>query len=99
MAERISLDSLADLLRKAGHAHHEAFVEANAVHPEWPIWYAGYLQTKVWDRLGRIVTRSEWTYWLVGADRAFNAAGKPGEWPEFYARYILDDLSRPAGTS
>jgi hypothetical protein len=93
MAARITVEALADLISKTGHAHHEAFVESNAVHPEWPEWYAGYLQSKVWDRMGRIVTRSEWTYWLVGADKAYNAAGKPGDWPMFYARYILDNFS------
>jgi NAD(P)H-hydrate epimerase len=90
---QISVEVLSDLIRKTGHAHHEAFVSSNAVHPEWPEWYAGYLQARLWDRLGRIITRSELTYLIVGADKAFNAAGKPGEWPDFYARYILDNFS------
>ena len=58
--------------------------------PEWALFYAGYLQTRIWDRLGNVPTRSQLVHFLVNADRAFRATGKEYmEWPDFYAKLYL----------
>ena len=36
--------NLVDLFREAGHAHHAAFAATDGADPDWPIWYADYLQ-------------------------------------------------------
>ena len=81
------------LLRETGGRHHQAFISSNGVDPEWPLWYAGYLQTRMWDELGRLPSRSELVHLLVECDRAYQAADSPGEWPPFYAQRLLDALS------
>jgi NAD(P)H-hydrate epimerase len=84
---------ITDLLQEAGHHHHAAYLEAEGVDPEWALWYAGYMQTKLWDRTGTLPTRSRLVYLLVEADRAHAASGSDEAWPPFYARRILADLS------
>ena len=84
---------LAKLLEEAGKKHHAAFIKADGVDPEWALWYAGYVQSRFWDAAGRIPTRSELVYLLIGAERAHGASGDDGPWPPFYARYILAEFA------
>jgi len=91
MAEGIDERELARLIAATGRAHHAAFAASDGVDPDWASWYAGHLQATVWDRLGSVPTRSELTYLLVAADRAYASAdGDRGDWPTFYARFILE---------
>jgi NAD(P)H-hydrate epimerase len=84
---------LADLIEATGRAHHAAFAASDGADPDWAIWYAGHLQATVRDRLGSIPSRSELTYLLVAAERAYALAGDDrGEWPVFYARLILAEF-------
>jgi NAD(P)H-hydrate epimerase len=97
--ETITERELARLIAATGRAHHAAFKDSDGVDPDWALWYAGYLQATLWDRLGSVPSRSELTWLLVGADRAYRAvdetgdgepgAGGRGDWPTFYARLIL----------
>lgn len=92
MESKITQEALADLLRETGRRHHAAFIEAKAVDPEWAIWYAGYLQAHLWDRAGRLPTRSELVALLVRADREYTASDVDEPWPQYYARLILEAL-------
>lgn len=93
MAERrITHAELTELLREVGPRHHAAFAASDGVDPEWPMWYAGYLQAHLWDRAGRLPTRSELVHVLVRADREYRASGEAGPWPPFYARLLLAEL-------
>ena len=79
------------LLRRTGEAHHAAFAETDGGDPEWPSWYAAYLQAHLGDRLGTWLTRSELTYLLVRAERERQGAGAAAEpWPRAYARALLE---------
>jgi len=40
-------EQLVRLLRDAGSTHHKAFAATNGDNPEWPIWYAEFLQPKL----------------------------------------------------
>jgi NAD(P)H-hydrate epimerase len=82
---------LAELLARAGRAHHEAFAESDGVDPEWAAWYAGYLQAPLRERTGRWVSRSELTYLLVRAAREHGQG--VGPWPGAYARLIAAELA------
>jgi NAD(P)H-hydrate epimerase len=91
VTERIGEADLARLIAATGRAHHAAFAMSDGADPEWAEWYAAHLQATVWDRLGGIPSRSELTYLLVAAERAYGDAGDArGDWPHFYARFILD---------
>jgi NAD(P)H-hydrate epimerase len=95
MAEPIGQAELAEILRETGERHHAAFAASDGTDPEWALWYAGYLQARLWDRAGRLPTRSELVYLLVAAERAQIASGSDEPWPEAYARHILAELSSP----
>lgn len=83
---------LASLLRETGERHHAAFVTSDGVDPEWALWYATDLQARLWDGLGRIPTRAELCFLLVGAERAHRESGSDDPWPGAYARFILEGL-------
>ena len=81
-------DELAALLVETGHKHHEAYQESDGADPEWASWYAGYLQAHVWDRLGRLLSRSELTYLLIRGDREARESEDPSQWAVIYARLL-----------
>ncbi len=85
---------LAGLFMEAGEHHHVAFIESDGVDPEWPLFYAAYVQTKLWDQLGVLITRSELVYLLVGADLAIAAGEETGAWSEVYARRVTAYAAR-----
>lgn len=84
------LADLADLLRRAGHAHHQAYLTADGIDPDWAIWYAGYLQAHLGDRVGTVLSRSELVYRLVKAEKAHAGSGDGMSWPEFYAPILVE---------
>ena len=63
------------LFREAGPAHHEAFIDTDGTDPEWPLWYAEYLQERMSALLGQDVSTSELAHLIIGAeeDRAEHA--------------------------
>jgi len=93
MANTISETELAALLTETGHKHHQAYAESDGADPEWALWYAGYIQAKLWDGAGRLPGQSELIYLLVKADREFTASGDDGPWPRYYARLLLEALA------
>jgi len=85
----ISADELADLLVETGERHHRAYAEADGADPEWPLWYSGYLQARLWDRAGALPTRSRLVALLQSAEQRFGAATG---WQLHYAHHILAAL-------
>ena len=80
---------IADLLRETGEAHHAAFIDTDGADPDWPIWYAGYLQERLGRQLDRQLTRSELVFLLVTAEREHGAEAPAEPWPDFYAQVLL----------
>ena len=87
------IEDLADLLVETGHHHHQAYQDSDGVDPEWALWYAGYLQSRIWDRFGPVPTRSRLVHLLLAAEEDFGAADDPGPWPPHYARFIAGRLA------
>jgi NAD(P)H-hydrate epimerase len=83
---------LAALIQQTADRHHDAFIESDGADPDWALWYAPYLQAHLWDRTGRLPTRSELVFLLVGAERAHAASTTEDPWPETYARHLLAGL-------
>ena len=79
---------LAELFVETGQRHHAAFIDSDGVDPEWPMFYAAYVQTRLWDRLGVLLTRSELVHVLVAADVALSAGTATGEWSAVYAERL-----------
>jgi hypothetical protein len=88
MPEADLLQQLEELFREVQHAHHQAFIETDGVHPDWPIWYADYLLPRLGELLHARFTRSELVYLLVKveAERALEAPG--AKWYRYYARFF-----------
>lgn len=90
MEDQRAVAALSQLLRATAEAHHEAYLASDGVDPEWPIWYAGYLQAHLGGLLGPGVTRSELVELLRRAERAHADAADGSDWPLFYARVLLE---------
>ena len=58
---------------ETGKHHHKAYESSDGVDPKWVLFYAGYLQTRVCDRMGDVPTRIQLVHFLVNADEAFRA--------------------------
>ena len=95
MSNGISVEDLAKLFMETGKHHHKAYEASDGVDPEWALFYAGYFQTKIWDRLGDIPTRSRIIHFLLDADKQFQATDKEYmEWPAYYAKLYLEKNAR-----
>ena len=81
---------LAALLREAGRKHHNAFLATNGEDPDWPIWYANYLQLPISEQLGIDYTRSRLVYCLINADYEHEARAPESNWSDFYAEQMLE---------
>jgi hypothetical protein len=86
-------ERLASLFREAGSAHHKAFASTNGDDPEWPIWYAEFLQPKLNLLLSVQWTKSEVVYLLLRAEKERSALAQSPTWPEFYARLFIKQLA------
>lgn len=86
--DAITDEDLTDLLAETGRHHHAAFISSDGADAEWPLFYAAYLQTKLWDRLGVLLTRSEIIHVLVSSDEALRNGAERGPWPPVYARRL-----------
>lgn len=95
----ISDEELTELLAEAGRRHHEAFISSDGVDPEWPLFYAAYLQTRLWDGLGVLLTRSEIVHVLVASDEALRRGEEKGPWPPIYAQKLKSFALSKAGRS
>lgn len=81
---------LQELLVEAGRRHHEAFMATDGDDPEWPFWYAEYLEPRITKVLGTRPTRSRLVQCLLNAEEEHLSSGDGRPWSEFYARYILE---------
>ena len=88
MENQMTDEELVALLVETGRKHHEAYIESDGADPEWASWYAGYLQGHLWDRLGRILSRSEITNLLIRGDREARQNDDPSRWAVTYARLL-----------
>jgi hypothetical protein len=80
---------LEELFRETGEAHHQAYIETNGADPEWPLWYAGYLQERLGTFLEASFTKSELVYLLiwVANEQPLNAPG--ADWARYYADFFM----------
>ncbi len=81
---------LADLFRECGEAHHRAFVDNDGVDPDWPLWYADHLMSRLSKRLNARFSKSELVYLLLAADREREFRAPGADWPGYYAKFFYD---------
>jgi glutaredoxin len=92
MSDEVTVERLAALFKQTGEAHHEAFLDTDGDDPEWPLWYAKYLEDRLAPFLAAPLTRSRLVFCLIGADDEHRAADPDAPWPEYYARRFLECL-------
>jgi hypothetical protein len=80
---------LEELFHEASEAHHQAYIETDGADPEWPLWYADYLQDKLAPLLDATFTKSELVYMLilVANEQPLTAPG--ANWARYYAKKFL----------
>lgn len=88
-----TLENVTQLLQSAGPAHHQAYIETDGEDPEWPLWYANYLQADLNAAMGTNLTQSEIVYWLLHLDKEYRAKSPSEPWPIYYANILLNELT------
>lgn len=92
MSDEVKVERLAALFKQTGEAHHEAFLQTNGEDPEWPLWYAEYLEDRLAPFLAAPLTRSRLVFCLIETDDEHRARDPDAPWPEYYARRVLECL-------
>jgi len=87
-------EKLVELMRDAGRAHHAAFEATDGADPDWPLWYADYLQAPLFETLQVPFTKSRLVYCLMDADSERTARAPDSSWPELYANHVLGCFAR-----
>lgn len=77
------------LLREAGPAHHQAYIETDGDDPDWPIWYAGFLRDRLNALLDTALTKTQLIVLLVELDQLQRSEAPAADWTHFYAEQIL----------
>ena len=80
--------TLEQLFQNAGQAHHEAYIETDGYDPEWPQWYASYLDDKLPGVLKAKFTRSELIWLMVELDHRQKSEAPGGKWALFWAKEL-----------
>lgn len=84
---------LAQLLREAGAAHHQAFAHVNGEDARWPEWYARWLLPRVSGPLADESVEGL-ALLLAQLDEEHRTLPTGLPWPEHYARRLVSLAAR-----
>jgi glutaredoxin len=80
---------LTEVFTETEKAHHEAFSATDGNDPEWPLWYADYLQEPMSDILQTRFLKSSLIYCLMDADFEYKARELDVQWQKFYSDHFI----------
>ena len=83
------LEKMESLLTETAEAHHEAYADSDGVDPEWPLWYAGYLQERLRTLLEAELTKSELVYLLLRLEKRQALEAPGGSWAHYCAHELV----------
>jgi hypothetical protein len=83
-------DKIAKLLLQTRSAHHTAFLDVDGHDPDWPIWYAEYLQERLPPLLDNNLTTSELTALMIDLDHHHRTEEPDIPWQSFYAQRLAE---------
>ncbi len=87
---------LAQLFMQTGKDHHLAFIETDGEDPDWPQWYAEYLEHRLPELLESFeLSRPLIAQALIEVDQ-FHRESSNGEWPQAYAQFFINRFGSPA---
>lgn len=81
--------ALTALLREAGPAHHQAYIETDGDDPDWPIWYAGYLRDRINKLMLLSLTQTQYVVLLVEFERMRSSMDPAPDWATYCADQLL----------
>jgi len=90
MADTNLNQQLQNLFREVGQAHHQAYIETDGADPEWPIWYAGFLQERLGPLINASFTKSELVYLLILVTNEQPLRAPGADWPNYYAKFFIE---------
>jgi NAD(P)H-hydrate epimerase len=82
-------ESLIELFSQAGIDHHQAFIETDGADPEWPAWYANYLQERLTRLTGLVLPLDELETLLTTMSEEHKENAPTVSWPSYYADYFI----------
>ncbi len=89
MSNTESKNQIAELFKKIGSDHHQAFIETDGEDPEWPLWYAEYLLDKLGPLLNTKFTKSELVCLILTAENQRAEKAPSSDWPVYYADFFI----------
>ena len=81
---------LTRLLKESEREHRAAFAATDGDDPEWPLWYADYLQKPLEQALDTEFGKSQLIYCLMNADFEHTARAPDRDWAEFFASELME---------
>lgn len=84
------VDTIAVALEATAQAHHQAFLSTDGADPDWPIWYAKDLQSRIGDVLTDSRCNAELSALLLNLDAEHGARAPDEPWARFYAEQIAE---------
>jgi len=97
MTQSNFIEEVAALLMETGQNHHKAFKETDGVDPEWPLWYADYLHSKLGKQLKTELTKSEIIYLLLMLEKQRTTEAPDSHWTKYYAKILVDKYIKNNG--
>ena len=86
-------NQLTTLFTETAKAHHDAFLTSDGKDPEWPLWYADYLQEPISEILQNKFLKSNLIYCMMNADYEFTARKMDVPWQKFYADHFIEHFA------
>jgi hypothetical protein len=86
-------EALVKLFQEVGPAHHQAYQETDGYDPEWPIWYAIYLQPELCRIAGMPITQSKIIQLLVTVYERQAIEAPLADWREYYPDFFLKEIA------
>jgi hypothetical protein len=83
-------EQITELLSQTGSAHHTAFLDVDGHDPDWPSWYAEYLQDRLPPLLGIEFTTSDLTNLMIELDRSYRVEKPNTPWQSYYAQRMME---------
>jgi len=85
-------NQLSTLFTEVETAHHRAIKGADNNDPDWPIWYADYLQEPMSEILQTRFLKSSLIYCLMNANFEYDAEAVDTQWQQFYSNHFFKQI-------
>jgi hypothetical protein len=83
-------EQIAELLLQTRSAHHAAFLDVDGHDPDWPAWYAEYLQERLPSLLDRELTLRDLSTLMIELNRSHQTEEPNTPWQSYYARRLVE---------